>query len=204
MNKKWKIKLPLSNLTPDGKVTRAQAIHDQLPKSTYITVGNLPLTLVQLQKGIDDLHTTIIATGNGIAGAVSNMHEKEKLLEGIVKLLAAYIEMVANTQPDPKTVIESTGFTAANYGGTTPVAELTLTAAGNGAVDVQVPRKAGEVAFVYEYSTDAGITWQEFITTKLSKVQLTGQPLASTVYMRFAPIAKTKGAYSQPKSVIVV
>lgn len=75
---------------------------------------------------------------------------------------------------------------------------------GNGELQISVPRSAGEAAFVYQYSDDGGTTWQEFVSSKLATVTLKNQIPASTLHFRFAPIAKTKGAFSQSKSAIVL
>jgi hypothetical protein len=87
--------------------------------------------------------------------------------------------------------------------GNTPVTELTLIAKGNGVVRINVPRNSGEAAFVYQYSTDA-VTWTEFAMSKLARVELQNQNPASILNIRFAAIAKTKGPFSQWKSVIVL
>lgn len=58
--------------------------------------------------------------------------------------------------------------------------------------------------WVYQYSSDGGTTWVEFECSKLATVTLMAQKPASVIHCRFAPIAKTKGAFSQSKSVIVL
>jgi hypothetical protein len=61
----------------------------------------------------------------------------------------------------------------------------------------------GEAAFHYQYSTD-GSAWQEVDSSKLATIELKNQTPATTLYFRFAAIGKTKGAYSQAKTVIVL
>lgn len=83
------------------------------------------------------------------------------------------------------------------------VTELNLTAIGNGTIQICVPRGMGEAAFSFYSSTD-GIAWAEFALSKLATVELTNQTPGTTMYFRYAAIGKSKGAFSQSKSVIVV
>jgi hypothetical protein len=131
------------------------------------------------------------------------MHEQERILISAFNLVRAFVEQVANNSADPKTIIESSGLTVINSSGNTAVSELTLTPMGNGVVQINVPRNSGEVAFVYQYSTDA-VTWTEFAMRKLATVELQNQNPATVLNIRFAPIAKIKGAFCQPKTVIVL
>lgn len=205
MNTKLKAALKMSTLSPDGKVTTAQNIINSVTAApTYFPAAGLPIPLASLSTAVNTLHTAIIATGSGAAGSVSNMHEKVRIVMSMFNVLRAYVEMQANNTADPKTVIEAAGMTAVKGGGGSMVTELTLTALGNGEVQVSVPRNTGEVAFVYQYSTDGGSNWQEFECSKLATVSLKDQTPASTLLFRYCPVSKTKGAFSQSKSVIVL
>ena len=195
--------LGLTGLNPDGKVTRADVLITTMQASGNFPAANMPITYAVLNTYKNNLHTAIVATGNGTPGSTSHMHEQERILQSAFNFIRAYVEQVANANADPKTIIESAGMTVVTGNGNTAVTELTLTATGNGKVQVSVPRNKGEAAFVYQYSTDA-ITWEEFAISKLATVELQDQTPASTLSFRFAAIGKSKGAFSQAKSAIVL
>lgn len=205
MNIKLKAALKMSTLSPDGKVTTAQNIINSVTAaSVYFPPASLPIPLASLSNSVNNLHNAIIATGSGAAGSVSNMHEKERILLSMFNVLRSYVEMQANNTADPKTIIEAAGMSAVKGGGGASVTELTLTALGNGEVQVSVPRNTGEASFIYQYSSDGGTTWQEFECSKLATVSIKNQTPAATLNFRYAAVGKTKGAFGQSKSVIVL
>lgn len=203
MNTIHRAALGLSSLNPDAKVTRADVIITSMQASGNFPANSMPITYAVLGTLKTNLHTAIVATGNGTPGSTSHMHEQERLLQSALNFIRAYVEQVANAAADPKTIIESAGMSVVVSPGSSPVTELTVTAIGNGEIQVSVPRNNGESAFVYQFSTD-GINWQEFAMSKLATVVLSNQTPATTLYFRFAAIGKTKGTFSQAKSVIVL
>ncbi|MEQ1733903.1 MAG: hypothetical protein ABL940_09525 [Bacteroidia bacterium] len=206
MNTKFKAALKMSTLTPDGKATKAEHVVTLMALATnYFPTANLPLPLANVTTAINNLHTAILTAAKGTVGSVSHMHETERVLVQLLSVLRAYVEMVANNSIDAKTIIEAAGMDAVkNGGGGTPVSELTITSLGNGAVQISVPRNTGEKAFIYQYSTDGGTTWLELDYSYLATITLRNQTPATVLHFRFAPISKTKGAYSQAKSGIVL
>lgn len=200
-----KVALNMSSQTPDGKVTLGQNIINSIVAATnYFPAASLPLPPASVTTAINSLHNAIITAGSGTQGGVSNMHEKERIVVSIFNVFKAYVEMTANNTTDPKTVIEAAGMTVAKSGGNNAVSELTVSPLGNGVLQVSVPRGAGEKAFIYFYSNDGGNTWTEFECSYLTSVQLKNQTPASTLQFKYAPIGKTKGAYSQVKTAIVL
>lgn len=204
MKIKYKAALGMSKLNPDGVVTKGKN-NLLLMNTAPAFVGKAwPIPLATTDAALNDLHSSILLAANGTPGSVSNMHEKQRIVVSLFNVYKPFVEMVANNTVDPKTVIESAGMTAVVYGGSSPVTDLTLTAVGNGTVEISVPRQTGESAFIYQYSSDGGSTWQDVECSKLATIQHKNQTPASTLQYRFAAIGKTKGAFSQPKSVIVL
>lgn len=202
---KLKAALKMSTLNPDGKVTLGQNIINSIVATpTYFPTASLLLPLASATAAINNLHNAILATASGTAGSISNMHEKERIVVSVFNVYRAYVEMQANNTTDAKTVIEAAGMIAVKNAGGVYVSDLTLTALGNGEVQVSVPRGTGESAFIYQYSSDGGTTWQDVECSKLATILHKNQTPASTLLYRFAAIGKTKGAFSQPKSVIVL
>ncbi|MCC6372193.1 MAG: hypothetical protein IT236_14410 [Bacteroidia bacterium] len=205
MISKFKAAHKMSGLSPEGKLTKADAGLTAMDTSGNFPEANWPLPKASVTKAINDLDLAIKAVATGAPGSVSHMHEMERQLLAVFNLLRSYVEMTANNSTDAKAVIESAGMVAyLSGGGAGPITDLTLTAIGGGVVQINVPRNAGVVAFVYQYSTDGGITWLPLDISKTASYQLKGQTPGATLNFRFAPIAKTQGAFSQPKSIMVV
>ncbi|MES2515299.1 MAG: hypothetical protein V4580_14195 [Bacteroidota bacterium] len=194
----------MSKLNPSEKVTRGQNIINSLTAETgYFPTASLPFPIADLQSCVDDLHQAVLAAINALPGTVSHMHEKERELLSLFNFMRSYVEMMANKTTDAQTVIQASGMSLAKSGGFAGVSALTVVALGNGVLLVQVPRAAGESAFVYQYSQD-GNDWTSFEFSKLASAQLTNQTPASTLYIRYAPIGTSLGAYSQVKKAIVL
>ena len=200
-----KVFLGLSTLTPSDKVVKAQNIKDSMQSSGNFLASNMPITYLILQSLITNLHNAIVAATNGTPADTAYMHEQERMLVVAFNLIKAHVEMVANASGSNATsIITSAGMQVAAFGGTNAITELSLTALGNGKVQIRVPRQTGEKAFIFESSAD-GITWVEFASSTETKVTLSNQTPGSTVYIRYYAINKTgKSAYSQSKSVIAV
>ncbi len=193
--------LGLSGLNPDGKVTRAEVILAAMQASGNFPANLMPVTYAMLAVLIANLHNSILTAASGAAGSADQMHEQERLLVSAFNFVRAFVEETANA--NPAAIIQSASMTVYTSGGNTAVTEQTLTAMGNGVIQVCVPRHIGEAAFEYQYSTD-GITWIEFVSSKLATVELTNQTPGVTLYFKFAPISKAKGPFSQAKSIMVV
>ena len=199
-----KATLGFSNLSPEGKVIKAQSMKDGMQGSGNFAASSMPITYPAIQTIITNLHTSIVTANNGTTTDTSFMHEQERILVSAFNFIKAHVEFVANHTTDAATVIVAAGMQVAVSGGANGVSTLTLDAMGNGTLQVRVPRKTGEKAFVYEYSAD-GTTWVELTSSSLTKVSLANQTPASTIYVRYYGISKTgKSAYSQSKSAIVL
>ena len=197
--------LGLSTLTPSDKVVKAQNIKDNMQSSGNFLASNMPITYLILQNLITNLHNAIVAATNGTPADTAYMHEQERMLVSAFNLIKAHVEMVANASgSNAASIITSAGMQVAAFGGTNAITELSLTALGNGKMQIRVPRQTGEKAFIFESSAD-GITWVEFASGTETKVRLDNQKPGSTVYIRYYAINKTgKSAYSPAKSAIVL
>ena len=195
--------LGLSGLNPDAKVTRAEVIKTSMQTSGNFPASSMPVTYAMLGTLITNLHNAIVTAASGITGSTSQMHEEERLLVSAFNFVRAFVEQIANASPNPTAIIQSASMTVFTNSGNTAVTELTLAAKGNGVIQACVPRNPGEKAFAFYFSTD-DITWVEFAISKLATVELANQNPGATLHFRFAAIGKSKGAFSQPKSIMVV
>ncbi len=197
--------LGLSTSTPADKVVKSQNIKDSMQTSGNFLASSMPITYVMLQSLITNLHNAVVAATNGTPANTAYMHEQERMLVVAFNLVKAHVEMVANNSgANAASIITSAGMQVAAGGGTSALTELSVTALGNGKVQVRVPRQTGEKAFVFESSTD-NATWVEFASSTETKVTLPNQTPGSTLYVRYYAINKTgKSPYSQSKNTIVL
>lgn len=201
----FKIFLGLSNLSPEGKVLKAQNIKDNMQACGYFPAGGMPISYPSIQTIITNLHTAAVTASNGTTADTSHMHEQDRILVSAFNFLKAHVEFVANNSADPATVITAAGMQVATTGGGNGVTELTLDAVGNGKLQVRVPRQTSEKAFLFEYSNDGGTTWNELTSSSLTKVTLANQTPGATIFVRYCAISKTgKSTFSQAKSAIVL
>jgi hypothetical protein len=199
-----KAALGFNNLSPEGKVIKAQSMKDGMQASGNFPASTMPITYPSIQTIITNLHTAAVAANNGTTTDTSFMHEQERILVSAFNFIKAHVEFVANNTTDAATVIVAAGMQVAAIGGANGVSELTLDAIGNGTLQVRVPRQTDQKAFVFEYSAD-GATWVDLTSSSLTKVTLANQTPGSNIYVRYYGISKTgKGAYSQTKSAIVL
>ena len=203
MKTRVRVALKLSSLSAEGKVVKAQSIKDSMMASGNFMATSMPISYTVLQTYITNLHNSNIAASNGTSTDVSHMHEQERILVNAFNFIKSFVEMTANNNIAPETIITSAGMQIAINGGQNAVTELTLDALGNGSLQVRVPRLTDEKAYLFESSTD-GTTWTEFAASSLTKVELKNQTPGANIYIRFLSINKTgKSAYSQTKNTIV-
>lgn len=204
MKTRTRVAMKLNSLSAEGKVTKAQSIKDAMQSSGNFAASTMPISYPAVQTLITNLHSAVVAADNGTTTDTSHMHEQERILISAFNFIKSYVEMVANNNVDPITIIASAGMQVAINGGQNAVTELTLDATGNGTLQVRVPRLTDEKAFVFESSTD-GTTWLEFASSTLTKAELKQQAPGTLVYIRYLAINKTgKSAYSTIKNAIVV
>lgn len=195
----------LNKLSPSDKVIKTQTIKDSMQNSGNFPASTMPITYAAIQTLITNLNTAILvaASPNASSADTSHLHEQERILVSAFNFIKAHVEFIANNNADPATIITSAGLTVTLPGGANAVTELTLDALGNGKIQIRVPRLVGEKAFVIESSTD-GTNWLQAGMSSLTKIQLTGLALGSTVHIRYYAISKLgKGAISQAKTLIV-
>lgn len=204
MKTRVRVAMKLNSLSAEGKVIKSQSIKDAMQSSGNFAASTMPISYPALQTLITNLHGAVVAADNGTTTDTSHMHEQERILISAFNFIKAYVEMVANNNVDPTTIIISAGMQVAINGGQNAVTELTLDATGNGTLQVRVPRLSDEKAFVFESSTD-GTTWLEFASSTITKAELKQQTPGALIYVRYLAISKTgKSAYSNIKNAIVV
>jgi len=206
MKTKSKAVLGIAKMTPEGKVVTTQNIINTMQASGNFPDASMPISYAALQTLNSDLHNAIIAANGGSPTATSEMHEQERKLTMAFNLIKMHVEIVSNNTTDPDTMILSSGMGLSANSGQSAVTELTLTAIGNGVVQIRVPRATPEKAFCYQYATATDPTnWQNIGFYSVSKIQLPNQTPGSMVSVRYASITKEgMGAFSASKQIMAV
>ncbi|MEQ1734370.1 MAG: hypothetical protein ABL940_11905, partial [Bacteroidia bacterium] len=183
MNTKSKAVVGLSNLMPEGKVIKAQSVLDTMKLSGNFADANMPIKYAVLQTYITNLHNSVITASTGSASDVSAMHEHEKILVMAFNMVKAHVEFVSNVHTNADTFILSSGMALGAKTGAGAVTDLTLTATTSGTVVINVPRKAGEKAYYFEYALDTAPTdWKPVGYTTITKYTLSNQTPATKLW----------------------
>ena len=70
----YRAAIGLTGLNPDGKVTKADVVINSMQASGNFPAASMPITYALLSTYKNNLHTAIVATGNGTPGSTSHMH----------------------------------------------------------------------------------------------------------------------------------
>jgi hypothetical protein len=162
-------------------------------------------TLAAVTAAIDKLQLAETAALARTKGAVALRNEAKAELLSLLQQLRAYIQAVADADPqNGASIIQSSGLSvrkiptrharvfAARPGPLSGVAALLAASAG--------PRSA----YDWEYSTDAGKTWVAAPSTVQAKTLIPGLTPGATVQFRYRTITKAgQGDWSQSVSLLV-
>jgi hypothetical protein len=206
MKTKAKAVLGFSRLNPEGKVVRSQSIVDDMQSSGNFPDASLPISYVNLQALVTNLHNAVVLAEHGSSADTSRMHDDERKLMMAFNLIKMHVEMVSNATTDPDSYILSSGMVLGANSGQNAVSDLSLEALGEGVVQIRVPRHAGDKAFCYQYALlSSPDNWLNIGFNSLSKIRYSDQTPGTVILVRYAPIGKTGlGAFSSAKQIMVV
>jgi hypothetical protein len=138
-------------------------------------------------------------------GAAAERNAKLAIVVADLKLLAAYVQSVADGGPaNAISIIESAGMSVMKPRETTPKQDLALKhGAVSGIVLVLAKAQGPHAAYEWQWSTD-GKTWTSLPTTIQAKTSITGLTPGTTIYVRHAVVTKTGvGDFGQVASMMV-
>jgi hypothetical protein len=162
-------------------------------------------TLAAIAAAIAAVQTAQSAALAKTTGAATIRNEKRGVLVALLQQLGAYIQAVADANPENgASTIQSSGVAVRK----TPTHVARSFAAEQGAVSGSVKVTAAvaarRAAYDWEYSVDGGKTWVPTSTTLQAKTTVTGLPTGTTVQFRYRAATKTgAGDWSQPTSLLV-
>lgn len=163
-------------------------------------------TLAAVTVAIDELETAQTAALTRVKGAVELRNEKRATLVTRLAELKAYVQAVANAAPPEHAaaIIQSAGMNVRK----TPTRKARVFAAiqgsASGSVTLTAPFAGPNAAYDWEWSTDAGKTWQLAPSTVQARTRMTGLAPATTVLFRYRAVTrKGESDWSEPVTFIV-
>ena len=161
--------------------------------------------LATVTTAIDALQTAEGAAQARTKGAVASRNEKRKALVTLLEQLKAYIQKVADGNPDTAAaVIQSAGVGIRKTVPRQKQAFLVTAGAVAGTVRVTAQAAARRASYEWEYSLDGGKTWQAMPATLQARTQITGLAQGATVSVRYKAVTKAgEGDWSQATSYFV-
>lgn len=152
---------------------------------------------------VTTLEAAVAVAQTKLRGSVGKMHAELKALNIQLKLLAGYVESVANQDPDhAQDIIQSSGMLVKKHAQRPP--KIFTAVQGKNSGDVVLNTKAvRHGAYIYQMSTD-GINWTTIYTGTKVRFVKTGLTAGTHVFFRVAVSDKNgQGDYSHALSITV-
>jgi hypothetical protein len=151
-------------------------------------------TLVAVGAAIGALQTAETGALARTKGTVATRNEKRKALVALLEPLRAYVQTVADANPENgPSIIQSAGMSV-RKSPTHPARAFTAKAgAVSGTVKLHAVTVGHRAAYLWEYSVDGGKTWIAAPVTLQAKTLVTGLTAGATVQFRYQPVSKTGG-----------
>src|ERR1700726_3344553 len=116
--------------------------------------------LGDVQNAVDDLHAAEVATLTRTKGTVALRNAKRLALVGQLEQLIAYVQSVADTNPENgPSIVETSGFSLRRAPTLPQLGFHAKRGIVSGAVKIIAPAAARRAAYDWEFSTDGGKTW---------------------------------------------
>lgn len=203
-----KVKLNLKSLSSSEKVEKAQLIVKALTGNPTFTTPQPPLASVTT--AANELGTAFSDAQAARQTAVTKtsiMHDKESVLEGLLRQLAAYVESIAG---DDESKILSAGIDVKGPGASlqTTEAPLSLSATEgdhDGEIDLSWNAVKGAKSYVIERSPDPPTpsSWVHQSVSSKSSTSVTGLVSGTRYWFRVAAVSSGgQGGFSDPATKI--
>ncbi len=156
---------------------------------------------------INDLDAAETKALTRVLGAAQDRDVKKGVVNGNLNLLKAYVQSVADDNPEnSEAIIISAGFDVKHIGKADKDAISVKPKKGeSGTMIARVRKVEGTLANLWEYTIDGGINWNEMDGTSKCSTEITGLTPGDTIIVRHRPILrKGKGTWIQSAPAIVV
>jgi hypothetical protein len=162
-------------------------------------------TIATVASALADLHAAEVATLTRTRGTAAARNEKRAVLVGLLVRLKAYVQGVADEDPDrAEALVESAGMNVKKK--VAPVKPVFDARPGavTGSVRIAVRAAGDRAIYQWAWSTDGGTTWLPAPATLQARTVLTGLASGSTCSLRYRTVTKTgEGAWSEPLVLLV-
>ena len=162
-------------------------------------------TLAAINAAIADLETAEATAKSGIKGAVATRNQKRKVLLTLLEQLRAYVQTVADADAERAPALIQSA--AMNVQKVTPRAKRVFAikqSTVSGAVTLVAPSAGHRASYEWEYSADAGKTWQPLPPTLQAKTTTAGLVPGTTYSFRYRAVTKAGAAdWSVPVPLVV-
>jgi len=160
--------------------------------------------LPTVSTAITALATAETAAVSRLPGAVTTRNDKRAALTVLLQQLRAYVQSVADADPENgAATIQSAGLSVRKTGTRPPRVFTAEQGPVSGSAKLVTPSAGARAFFEWSYSAD-GKTWTEAPATVQAKTVVTGLGAGSTVLFRYRTVTKTgQGDWSQPVSLLV-
>ncbi|HXC05766.1 MAG TPA: hypothetical protein VNZ86_13485 [Bacteroidia bacterium] len=196
--------LYLSKLTPPQVVALAEHCVAQMTGNAHFPAPNPALSTVTAQAtALSNAYNVSQTRARGTVGA---MHVELKKLDVLLKLLAAYVESIANADPlNAEIIIQSAGMIVKKPAARAPKTFTAIPGKLKGQVILNT-KAAKQSAYIYQITTDpnTGNSWTTVYSGTKVKFIVTGLTSATHQYFRVAYNTKgVQGNWSDPAQVLV-
>jgi hypothetical protein len=133
-------------------------------------------SIADVASAVDELESAQVATLTRTRGTAEVRDEKLKVVNGLLKRLKAYVQGVADDNPEQAgSIIESSGMNIKNKGSYAKPPFKVKPGKVKGTVRLEVRSAGDRASYEWAWSTDGGKTWQTRQTTQAS-VDIDGLP----------------------------
>jgi hypothetical protein len=153
---------------------------------------------------LDDAETKALTR---VIGAAQERDVKKGVVDGNLNLLKAYVQSVADENPEnSEAIIISAGLDVKHIGKADKDDISVKPKKGESGTMIARARKVeGTIANLWEYTVDDGVNWNELEATSKCSTEITGLTPGDTIIVRHRPILrKGKGTWIQSAPAIVV
>jgi hypothetical protein len=152
-------------------------------------------TLATVAAAIGDLQTAETAALARTKGAANARNDKRAVLIGLLQLLKAYVQSIADGTPENgSTIIASAGIAVKKAPARAPRVFAAKEGAVSGTAKLVAPSAGIRSSYEWEYSIDGGKTWVAMPPTIQAKTSVVGLAAGTTVQFRYRAVTPKTGA----------
>lgn len=193
------------------KLPRPVAVLVSVAKAVVVAMtGNAAFpnpqpTLAAIQTAIADLEAAEAAAQARTKGAVATRNQKRKALVTLLEQLRGYVQTVADADAErAPALIQSAAMNVRKVTARAPRVFAVKQGSVSGALVLVTASAGHRASYEWEYSADAGKTWQAMPPTLQAKTSVTGLSAGTTYSFRYRSVTKAGASdWSAPVSTVV-